>query len=222
MVVGMDDNQKPGLAAAQAANIRRQAELDSIEPVMEIPDVETAKSPEVLQFCEKELAGGTTWSVLRRKLGLGPANVDKRWRVIRDNILHQEIPESPEEYLKSVNATQEEILIHLQEQLDEIAVALKAMGSSEEEIKTKHHYFKMKTEIMEKMLKANSSRYERLLKAKKLRQNRQGRYQGINIHIHTKVPRPTEVELAKAREVSEMTTGNIKIIEASKKASNDD
>ena len=86
--------------ATAAKKAKHQKEL-AVEVELQVKDIAHARSEEVVRYCIKELSDGSTWNELRRKLGLGHAAVDKRWRTLKDILCSSILPKTEEEALQA-------------------------------------------------------------------------------------------------------------------------
>lgn len=176
-------------AAAQAAaaeKIRR----DHSEPVvLQVGDIEHAKSEEVLKFCLSQLQAGTTYNALRIKLGLGPAYLDNRWRVIRQLLSEMILPADEDEALMSANALSAYLLKRMEEFTDKAAArALEMRGD-----KNEFQYLKLELDAMKILTEKYEERTNHYLKMKDLQKQEKGRH-GQTVVFNNKfyIPRPGE------------------------------
>lgn len=192
-------------AAATKARKKKQDELDKIKPVMSVKNTRDAKSERVLSYCIKELSSGTTWSELRRMLGLGHASIDPRWRTIRETLTKQILPANEEEALQAQMNMSEMVLSKLEEFQDYLDERIERTKGEDNE----HHMLKLKLDSMKLAFERYEKRVEQFLTMKKIQKDDQKSrgpsiiYQNINY-----IPRPGDGE----REVKDVTQKVTKII----------
>lgn len=93
-------------SAGRAKLAERRAALAEVPVNLQVQNVDHAKSPEVLNYCRDFLQNGGRYENLRRELGLGPAYLDKRWRVIRQLLPEVIAPISEQDALLRMSANQ--------------------------------------------------------------------------------------------------------------------
>lgn len=188
----MTKKRKRSVQTVPIAELHKlQAESLSIlnkTPVeLQVRDSNHALSPEVVDFSIQHLVSGGTWGELRRKLGLGPAYADRRWRALRHMILEQALPKDEDEALKAKYATNQYLLGKLEKYVEEIEDRIKARINDDNE----HHFLKIKLDSLKMMFERNEIDFEHYLEMKKLK-NVDKRSQGISIVFQniTKINRP--------------------------------
>ena len=156
-----------------------------------VPRVETledALKPETVEWCNKQLALGETWDGVRKALGLMNSEFDKRWRLLRKELLLQKMPESPEENYANRYEAYEMQRRRLESQLEEIDAEMEVLG-----LDKKHFYYKARTDIMKLLLELNSKKDESFLGMRATKQKdleASGTRGGVTIIINSNVPRP--------------------------------
>lgn len=130
--------------------------------VMPVRDLDHARSNEILLFCVQELKAGKTYNELRISLGLGPANVDRKWRVIRECLAEVVLPDNEEEALLVDVAQTGAMIRRMEEFLDKIEVRTTEKRGAEDE----HHFFKLQLEAMKQVTEKLQARTEYYLKMK--------------------------------------------------------
>ena len=186
---------------ARAAKEQRQNELATIQPQFEIKNIRQARSPEVIEFCVEHLTSGGTWGALRRKLGLGPASVDKKWRELRHILVGTILPDTETEALQLRNNRSNFLITKLDEFLDDLEDQSESISE-----KNMHHYFKIKLDAMKMLMEQNDKEYDQFLAMKKLKQG-EHKNQGVSIIFQNNyhIPRPGD----NARDVSTTEVANI-------------
>lgn len=153
--------------------------------------LEDALRPEVVEWCNKQLALGESWDGVRKALGLMNSEYDKRWRLLRKELLLQRMPESPEENYANRYEAYEQTKRRLESQLAEIDRVLR----DGVQITQKHNYFKARTDVMKLLLELNSKKDESYLgmRTTKQKEDELGKVKGgVTIIINSNVPRPVQ------------------------------
>lgn len=168
-----------------------------------------ARSSEVLSFCIKELSEGTTYNELRRKLGLGPANIDTRWREIRTRVLDGMVPTNEQEALKAQADQRAYLLTKLESFMEDVEGMLLSLPNNEEDRKLIPNLLKLKLESVRTLLEENAKSFEAYLSLKRIKeQDKRTRGQSILIQNNYHINRPGQNE----KEVLETASRVQKII----------
>ncbi len=179
------------ISKARLARGKQLETLSQIAPVVKVRNIEAAKSVEVLEFCRDFLTDGGRWDELRRKLGLGPAHLDKRWRVIRELIPEMMMPTTEEDALRRHGALQLMIMSELDALVKQID-----HGYSEADEKVAHNYLKLKMEALKMKLEESSKEFDKFMDVKKLK-SAEKKTQGVSIIVQNNyhIARPGENKL---------------------------
>lgn len=194
----------------------RQKELDLIPVELQVIDCDHARSDQVITYCKKAISEGLPWEELRRRLGLGPAAQDKRWRVVRATIIEQLVPKSDEEAMRLVSEQRHYLIQQVDDFKQEVEDMMKASGTSEEEIKNIPAMLKIRLESMRTLLDHNDKTlqaYVAVKRAKEVDKLRQGTSIIIQNNYH--VARPGQ----NPRMIGEMKKEVAQLVESSKKES---
>lgn len=165
----------------------KQAFLDSVGVELQVKDIAHTRTPEVMDFCVRHLSSGGTWGELRRKLGLGPAYADRRWRALRSAIVEVALPKDEDDALKAKYATNQYLMSKLEAFFDELETKIKAREGDDNE----HHFIKLKLESLKMMFERNEIDFEHYLEMRRVKTGER-RNQGVSIVFQNivKVPRP--------------------------------
>lgn len=172
------------------AVIDAKLQAEHAEPViLQVKDIEHARSEEVLKFCLAQLQGGTTYNALRIKLGLGPASHDPRWRAVRSTLTEMILPANEDEALMSANALSGYLLNRMEQFAD------RARQLSDDMVGDKNHfqYLKLELDAMKILTEKYEERTNHYLKMKDLQKQEKGRH-GQTVVFNNKfyIPRPGE------------------------------
>lgn len=168
---------------ARAVYKETREKAASLPVELKVKDMAHARSPEVISFAISHLKSGGTYAELRSKLGCGPAYSDKRWRVVRDILCEAIIPDSEEDALKASQTVGNYLKCQLEELVTEIDTELKDMGSSKEEIKVRHNYYKLKLDGIKALMDDNQESLASFYSMKKLKANER-KTQGVSIVVN--------------------------------------
>lgn len=165
------------------------------ELVPKVETLEDALRPETIEWCNKQLSLGSTWDEVRHALGLGNSQFDKRWRLLRKELLTQSLPESPEEALSENYDTVDGYIRRLETQLAELdaELALDSRGQNKLNEKVRHHYYRVRADITNSLLEHRSRKFENYLGLRATRQKDREidkNKGGVTIIIASNVPRP--------------------------------
>lgn len=176
-------------AAEKARDVlaHKRKEDNNTKVVMKVTDLAHAKSEEVLRFCVNELTKGSTWNVLRRKLGLGPAGVDNRWRVLKEILCSAHLPVSDDEALKANYEASTYMLTRIEHFIEKVETRVEALEGTEEESKV----LKVHLDAIKLQWEAYNKRFEFYAKLKELKMVDQ-KSQGTSIIYQNNyfIPRP--------------------------------
>lgn len=161
--------------------------MSEIEVEMPVTNIKQARSKKVLEYCVKELSSGTTWSELRRKLGLGPTHVDARWRAIRELLTSAVLPKNEEEALKAQISSTEMMMAKLEELIEYIEERTSDKVGRKDEDK----FLKLQLDALKLQMERNEKRFEHFIEMKKLQKDDK-KNQGPSIIYQNNyyVPRP--------------------------------
>lgn len=186
------------IAKARKALAIRRKEESSIAVELEIKDDEHLFSDEVMTFCVTELSNGTTWNALRRKLGLGPAHIDRRWRKLKDALCSSVLPENVEEALEAQYSMNTFIVNKLEEFVDRIEERVRV----KEGAKNEADFWKLQLNSLETLSKQYQERFDNYIALKKVASDdRKKTGPSIIFQNNYYVPRPGD----NAKEVVEAT-----------------
>lgn len=176
----------------RAIKAEKKAYLDSIPVEMQVKDTEHARSAEVLQYCLDQLEKGVEWAALRRKLGVGDASYDRRWRIIRESISDILVPSSEDEALKQRYSRGSILLEKLETLVSDIETRLE-VGVND---KNEHNWYKIKLDSIKLLLENNEKEFEHYIEMKKAKVA-DGKTQGPSILIQNNyhLPRPGDNKL---------------------------
>lgn len=167
-----------------------QEKLNSIEPVITVKDMAHCRTPEVLNYCRQFLLEGGRWDELRRKLGLGPAHIDKRWRLIRELVPELIAPVSEQDALTRLMANQLYMMNEVEALIKDADTAWQAShydkkvkGPDGEQLKDEHgnlvtvrvpgkeshNYLKMKLDGLKLKFEQNAKEFQAFMETKKLK-----------------------------------------------------
>lgn len=204
--MGDEDTRAVKLSALEKARSARREALKGIEAIpveLQVRDAEHARSPEVIQFALTHLAQGGTYEALRRKLGLGPAHRDHRWRLVRDVVNEGLIPQSEADALR-IQADGRQYLVQKVEDMIEDFEGLMS-SLSDDKVGDRimlSQFMKMKLEALKLLMEENAKTFEAWATTQKIKAaDRKTQGPSIIIQNNYHIPRPGD----KAREVSEVT-----------------
>lgn len=171
------DRKAKDLANLEKAQAVKKEMLQTPVPVeFPVRDMEHAKSEEVLQYCLKELEGGTTYNELRLKLGLGPASVDRRWREIREILIELILPQDEEEALRTDAGLSGYMLSRIEQYIEKIQERALANRGEENEAA----FLKLELDSMKLLMEKYAKRTDQYLKMKDI-QKKEKRTTGTTI-----------------------------------------
>lgn len=187
----------------------RKGYLATVPVDRPVTTMEEAKSAELLSWCAERLAEGMHWDELRKRLGLGPAAVDERWRAIRRALISQaEVSTDNEEYLSKTEIIHDALL-----QAQDLLKKIDHQIEYGEKSKNHHTFFRYKNDVIRTIKDIAEKAYDQHLESKKIRMSTQGKFTGVQINFYSNIPRPTKVIQKK---VEELTEGYQKLVEAQK------
>lgn len=165
-----------------ASRKRRQDELSMIKVELQVRDADHARSAEVIEFCVKHLSEGRGWDELRRRLGVGAANSDNRWRVIRGQVCETFIPKSEEEALLAQANTREFLLEKINGYVEGVEHVIKNLPKTEEGLSALPALMKLQLEGFKALLDENERSFKAYTDIKKIK-SQESRTQGSSIII---------------------------------------
>lgn len=171
-------------------NRERRDRLSQIEVQYPVPDMETAKDPRTIEWCNQQLIKGVQWEELRRMLGLGPAHVDSRWREIRKQVLAQIVPEDPVEHLREAIADQLVVADQITEFIRDLDEKIEDVPKDKESMKTHHNFYKYKLDALKQLSEEKGKKLQAFLDTMKLKQGAVQKNLGVKIVFQSSIPRP--------------------------------
>lgn len=195
--MGMSKKDNDGKIAREEKALKKEAER-SLPVVMRVEDIAHAKSPEVIQFCVRQLQKGMTWNELRHSLGLGHAGIDRRWRVIKEIICSSVMPENEEEALKASYSLANYTMDQVEKFLDRVQRRSAACEGEENEAQM----LKVELETMKLQLDAAEKRFEHYARMKELvKEDKKNQGASIIVQNNYYIPRPGD-DIREARDVA--------------------
>lgn len=185
-------NPRGALIKARVAMEQKKLALAGVPVELQVTDADHARSPEVYHFAMLHLASGGTWEVLRRKLGLGPAYKDHRWRIVRDMVCEGLVPKTEEDALRSQASGRMILIEKLEEMMDDLEGL--SVGLSDKLVGDKimlQNLLKLKMENLKIQLEENSKAFDAyidLQKVKSLEKRNQGASFVIQNNYHIARP----------------------------------
>lgn len=166
---------------------KKRRSLAGVQVELQVKNTKHARSKEVIAYCIKELSSGTTWSELRRKLGVGPMHVDSRWRIIRSLLTSAVLPENEEEALIAQANANELMLAKLEELTEFLEERAQQTRGKEKE----HQFLKLYIETLKMQAERNEQKFNAYVKIKEL-QKSEMKNQGPSIIYQNNyyIPRP--------------------------------
>lgn len=134
---------------------------------LQVRDAEHCKSQEVMTFCINHLKVGRTWEELRFRLGLGPAHLDSRWRLLRKLIIDIALPEDETAALKLMYEKNEILIERVERFLLEIEERM--LGLTGDDIAEESKFYKVRLEALQTILQNNENKFQHYLNMKKLK-----------------------------------------------------
>lgn len=198
---------------ARDAQIKRQAELGAIPVELQVRDNDHARSEEVVKFAIEHLSTGGSWEELRRKLGLGPAGQDRRWRTVRAVVSETLVPKSEEEALAAQANLRSYLLDKIHNFIGDVESMISHIPNTEEDRKTTAQFMKLRLDGIKTLLEENKNSFDAyvdLRKAKSMDRHTQGPSIVIQNNFH--VARPGQTP----RDVLETTKAAINITQPTK------
>jgi hypothetical protein len=178
---------------AQAREVlkEKQQALAKIDVELQVTDAKHARSEGVVSFCREHLIKGGTWEELRRKLGLGPAWQDSRWRMVRATVVDCLLPSTEEEALKASQQERSFLVSKLEEFVSEIENRMQHMRGGKDE----HQYWKLKLEALKLQLEEATKTFDNYVNMKKVK-TLDSKTQGVSIIVQNNyhMARPGETK----------------------------
>lgn len=172
--------------AAKARRAQQKKEKE-VALVMKVRDVAHARSEEVLKFCVSELSKGSTWNELRRKLGLGHAGIDTRWRVIKDILCSAIMPTNEDEALQASLSMSNYMVTSLEQFMDRLEQRVEAMKGD----KTEAQMLKVQLEAIKFQKQIYDSKFQHYAQLKDMKDSDKRKHgQSIIFQNNYFVPRP--------------------------------
>lgn len=168
--MNQDDNTKPFWKKGLESQARERERLAEVPVVLQVTSIDHAQSEEVLQFCLNELSTGCTYDELRRKLGLGPASVDRCWRQIRLILAEMVLPSSEEEQLKMANAQTAAMIQRVEAFQRKVEERAQMMRGSDQE----SQFLKIELDAMKLVMEKLEKQTDHYLKMKAIQKKEKG------------------------------------------------
>lgn len=186
---------------ANEARKLRQLELRKVPIELQVRDVDHAKSEEVVQYSITFLATGGTWEELRRKLGLGPAFEDRRWRIVRAAVNEALIPKSEIEALAAQANMRSYLLEKVNTFVEDVESMIQQLPNNQDDRKVLPAFMKLRLDGLSKLLEENKNSFDAyvdLRKAKAMDKGAQGRSVIIQNNFHIARPGQSPKEVTEA------------------------
>lgn len=196
--------QRSQIDLVHEARDRKYEELDRIEVELQVGDGDHYRSEEVLTFSVNHLRQGGTWAALRRKLGLGPASVDYRWRKIRNLVVNHLIPKSEMEALENEVTNRAILEQKLDEIIENIDSHMSVLGMDKVDKMVMPTYIRMKIDALKMRLDSNNRSLDAYLAIKKLQEGEK-KNQGPSLVIQNLYMTPRPGDDLKMRQVVEIS-----------------
>lgn len=166
---------------------------------LQVRDHNHARSNEVLNFCFEKICEGVTFDVLRRMLGVGPASVDNRWRIIREALPNIMLPVDEEEALRARYSKSLFLLERVEELIKKIDERTEMVDS-----KVEPQMHRVKFDALKLLIEENRNEFDQYMEIKKLKAHERGN-RGVSIIFQNNfhVPRPGESVARKANMILE-------------------
>jgi hypothetical protein len=182
--------EKDSVARALEAR-KAQYELDRQNQIeFEVKDSRHARSKEVLDYCVRELAAGTTWRALRFKLGLGDYAHDERWKIIRSRLTNSILPKNEQEAVKANYS----ILEYYLEKIDDLVMLLDDRIKNSEGLEIESRLIEAQIKAITIAMERQERKLESYFRMRKLQLDEK-HTQGPSIIFQNNfhIPRPGEV-----------------------------
>ena len=186
------DNMKK-LQKAQAAHAEMMTKLGEIQVEYPVRTTKDAQSEKTLLYCIERLKAGDTYNELRRRLGLGNAAVDHRWRIIRELLVSHILPDTDEEMLLQTFSMSSLMVKKLESFTEKVQERARQMKGGENE----HHFLRAELEAIKILSEKYESRMDHYLRMKNIKaKEKRGYGKSIVFQNNYYVPRPgDEVEV---------------------------
>lgn len=199
-----DENKKrPTLwEKANEARLAKQKELNRIKVELQVRDSAHAKSPEVIEFCILHLSKDGTWDELRRKLGLGTASRDVRWREVRAAVLEGLVPGTEEEAMQAQADMRQYLMVKVKNFVEDTEAFIQTAPDGKDGMALLSNFMKLRLDGIQTMLAQNEKSFNAFInvrKAKSMDRRTGGKSVVIQNNFH--INRPGDAP----REVSEVT-----------------
>lgn len=168
-------------------------ELEKVPKVIEIKTISDACQPAVIEYSREFLINGGRWDELRRHLGLGPSNVDRRWRKLRQAVIESMLPKSREQALLGQASVRHFLLSEMDSFSNELEKVMPTISE-----KNLHHYYKMKFEALRAKLDENSREFDAFAQIENIK-SKEKHNQGTSIIVQNNyhINRPGDVPVKK-------------------------
>lgn len=203
--------KRPPILRAREIFAKQQEELSKIGVELQVKDLDHAMSPEVIQFCINHLSSGGRWDELRRKLGLGQAHKDWRWRKLREVLANGLIPRTEEEALKAQADKRAFLIGKLEELESDLEGILQTLTNSKEDKLALTGILKLKLDTIKTQLQETERDYMAFIETRKLKvEDKKKRGVSVIIQNNYHIPRPGD----KPEEIDVTTERVTKLVEA--------
>jgi hypothetical protein len=159
------EKQKEYVAKAREKLEERRNELANVEVDLQVKDAKHARSPEVVSYCRQFLSDGGTWAELRRKLGLGPAWQDNRWKILRSVVIDALLPASEEEALQQTESERLFLVSKLEEFVSEIEERMLGVVGNKDE----YQFWKLKLDGLKIQMEENNKSFDNFAMMKRVK-----------------------------------------------------
>jgi hypothetical protein len=201
----------PAIVKARQKFQEQQEQLNQIPVELQVKDMEHALSNEVVNFCISHLSAGGRWDELRRKLGLGHAHKDWRWRRLREVLANGLIPKSEEEALKAQADRRAFLVSKLEEFENDVEAVLQTYANKFGDGIALQNMLRLKLEVIKTQLAENEKEFNAYVSMKKVKSDdKKNRGPSIIIQQNFNIPRPGD----KVEEIDVATRGAVKLAQA--------
>ena len=181
--------------------------LDQVPQVIEVKTMSDACSPAIIEYAREYLIAGGRWDELRRHFGLGPSNVDRRWRKLREAVIESMVPRSREQALLGQSSVRQFLMAEIDAFTKEVNIEINGFTDDSGQVhlgvteKNRHHYYKMKLEALRARLDENSREFDAFAQIELLK-TKEKHNQGASIIVQNNyhINRPGDVPLVKGED----------------------
>jgi hypothetical protein len=146
--------------------LKRKRDMENATQVeLVVRDTTHARSEEVIKYCINELNKGSTWNVLRRKLGLGHSGVDHRWRILKEILCSAIMPDTEEAALMANLQASQYMLTRMEHFIEDVETQVQELKGTEEYSKV----LKVHLDSIKLQMDTYNKRFEYFAKMKELK-----------------------------------------------------